>query len=202
MWLLVAVGLAVAFRVFYPILKARRDPVSRTLVFQFGVRPTGRGGRWTPRDRVRSGLLSLVTGAVCVGVVIVAERIGERAMNLSTTSYVATGVMVLFVILAVLAVIRGVADLVRAPFTKVIGRPGSLEKIMSEIPLIDYANLDDAHRARLAGIVAVHTSLERVLTWGREQRPPVDIESILTQDEYTHDVLIPFEGRYLVYDTT
>ena len=46
------------------------------------------------------------------------------------------------------------------------------------------------------------TSLELVLNWGRAQRPPIDIESILTQDEYTHDVLIPFEGRYLVYDTT
>ncbi len=73
---------------------------------------------------------------------------------------------------------------------------------MNEIPLIDYANLDEATRARLAGIVAAQTSLERVLNWGRAQRPPIDIESILTQDEYTHDVLIPFEGRYLVYDTT
>ena len=73
---------------------------------------------------------------------------------------------------------------------------------MSEIPLIDYANLDAGTRTRLAAIVAIHTSLERVLNWGREQRPPIDIESILTQDEYTHDVLIPFEGCYLVYDTT
>ena len=70
------------------------------------------------------------------------------------------------------------------------------------IPLIDSANLDEATRARLAEVVADQTSLERVLNWGREQRPPVDIESILTQDEYTHDVLLPFEGRYLVYDTT
>lgn len=30
---------------------------------------------------------------------------------------------------------------------------------MSETPLIDYANLDDATRARLAGIVAAQTSL-------------------------------------------
>jgi hypothetical protein len=73
---------------------------------------------------------------------------------------------------------------------------------MSEIPLIDYAALHESTHARLAAIVGVQTSLERVLNWGREQRPPVDIESILTQDEYTHDVLIPFEGRYLVYDTT
>jgi len=73
---------------------------------------------------------------------------------------------------------------------------------MSDTPLIDYANLDEATRDRLAAIVASQTSLERVLNWGRAQRPPVDIESILTQDEYTHDVLISFEGRYLVYDTT
>jgi hypothetical protein len=69
-------------------------------------------------------------------------------------------------------------------------------------PLIDYASLDEATRARLAAIVASHTTLERALEWGRNQRPRVDLASILTQDEYTHDVLIPFEGRYLVYDTT
>ncbi len=73
---------------------------------------------------------------------------------------------------------------------------------MSNTPLIDYANLDDATRSRLEETVAAHTSLERVLKWGREQRPPLEIASILTQDEYTHDVLVPFEGRYLVYDTT
>ena len=73
---------------------------------------------------------------------------------------------------------------------------------MGDTPLIDYANLNEVTRARLAEIVASQTSLERVLNWGRAQRPPVDIESILTQDEYTHDVLIPLEGRYLVYDTT
>lgn len=73
---------------------------------------------------------------------------------------------------------------------------------MSDIPLIDYARLDEATRRRLAAIVATQTSLERALNWGRAQRPPVDVESIITQDEYTHDVVIPFEGRYLVYGTT
>lgn len=71
-----------------------------------------------------------------------------------------------------------------------------------DIPLIDYASLDEATRRRLAAVVANHTSLERALNWGRAQTPPVAVEAILTQDEYTHDVLIPFEGRYLAYDTT
>ena len=73
---------------------------------------------------------------------------------------------------------------------------------MSDTPLIDYASLDEATRSRLAAIVASQTTLGHVLDWGRAQRPVADVESILTQDEYTHDVLIPFEGRYLVYDTT
>jgi len=73
---------------------------------------------------------------------------------------------------------------------------------MSEIPLIDYANLDPASRERLALAVAGQTTLERALEWGRQVRPPLAVESILTQDEYTHDVLVPYEGRYLVYDTS
>ena len=73
---------------------------------------------------------------------------------------------------------------------------------MSDIPLIDYASLDKPTHQRLAAVIATQTSLERALEWGRSQRPPVAVESILTQDEYTHDVLIPFENRYLVYDTT
>jgi len=50
--------------------------------------------------------------------------------------------------------------------------------------------------------VASQSTLEHALEWGRKQRPTVGVEFILTQDEYTHDVLIRFEGRYLVYDTT
>jgi hypothetical protein len=73
---------------------------------------------------------------------------------------------------------------------------------VSETPLVDYANLDEPTRVRLANIVASQSSLQAVLDWGRQQVPRVDIDSILTQDEYTHDVVIPFEGRYLVYDTT
>jgi hypothetical protein len=59
------------------------------------------------------------------------------------------------------------------------------------IPLIDYADLDETTRERLARIVASQNALESALNWGRAQSPRVDIESILTQDEYTHDVLIP-----------
>jgi hypothetical protein len=73
---------------------------------------------------------------------------------------------------------------------------------MSDVPLIDYAKLDPAIRDQLALAVAGQTTLERALEWGRTVKPPLAVESILTQDEYTHDVLVPYERRYLVYDTT
>jgi len=74
---------------------------------------------------------------------------------------------------------------------------------VNNVPLIDYSGLDPAARQRLAHAVAGQTTLERALDWGCAQEPPLKVEIVITQDEYTHDVLVPFEGRrYLVYDTT
>jgi hypothetical protein len=74
---------------------------------------------------------------------------------------------------------------------------------LTDVPLIDLSAMDATARDKLARAVASQTTLERALDWGRSRSPPLQVETILTQDEYTHDVLIPFEGgRYLVYDTT
>ena len=70
------------------------------------------------------------------------------------------------------------------------------------VPLIDHAALAPAERDALAAAIADQTSLERALDWGRGQVPPLAVETILTQDEYTHDVVVPWGRRYLVYDTT
>ncbi len=68
--------------------------------------------------------------------------------------------------------------------------------------LTDYAGLDASEGATLERAITEHTTLERVLDWGRAQEPQLRVESVLTQDEYTHDVLIPYGRRYLVYDTS
>lgn len=69
--------------------------------------------------------------------------------------------------------------------------------------LIDHAGLDADARARLEAVVAGHRILEHVVRWCAAQRPPRPIADIITQDEYTHDVIIPWEGAlHLVYDTT
>jgi hypothetical protein len=70
------------------------------------------------------------------------------------------------------------------------------------IPLVDHARLETSERDLLARAIAAHTTLERALDWARTLTPPRGIESVLTQDEYTHDVLIPYGSRYLVYDTS
>ena len=74
---------------------------------------------------------------------------------------------------------------------------------MTDVPLLDLSSLEPAARRWLAQAVAGQTTLERTLDWARTYEPPLKLESVITQDEYTHDVLVPFEGgRYLVYDTS
>lgn len=80
MWLLMALGLAVVVRIMLPVWRARGDPLSRTLTFEIGVRPSGPNGSWTGRDHLRNGLLGLLNTAICVGLAMVAGRIEDRTM--------------------------------------------------------------------------------------------------------------------------
>ncbi|HKE91899.1 MAG TPA: hypothetical protein VKB45_16310 [Gemmatimonadales bacterium] len=69
-------------------------------------------------------------------------------------------------------------------------------------PLIEVSSLDAAERDALTRAIAGQTTLEQALDWARTLTPPRGVESVLTQDEYTHDVLIPYGTRWLVYDTS
>lgn len=52
-------------------------------------------------------------------------------------------------------------------------------------------------------VVTPLVTLERVMQWGRAQEPPCPILEIVTQDEYTHDVVLrPAADVYLAFDTT
>jgi hypothetical protein len=47
------------------------------------------------------------------------------------------------------------------------------------------------------------STLNDVLRWAKAQNPPRSVVDIITQDEYTHDVIMPFNGDYfLVFDAT
>lgn len=68
-------------------------------------------------------------------------------------------------------------------------------EILPPIP----AHLGPQLAARLAG----QQTLEDVVRWGLSRTPPRLIARVVVQDEYTHDVVLPWEeGVYLAYDTT
>lgn len=67
----------------------------------------------------------------------------------------------------------------------------------------DLAQLDAEERAALAGSLAAVRTLEDLLAWGRRQHPPTHVDEIVTQDEFTHDVLVRLEPpRWLAFDVT
>jgi hypothetical protein len=75
--------------------------------------------------------------------------------------------------------------------------------LVGSIPLADYANLTPAEAEHLARVVAEHRGLDDVVAWGRKQSPPARPVDVIKQDEFTHDVLVPFPNqRWLVYGTT
>jgi hypothetical protein len=70
-------------------------------------------------------------------------------------------------------------------------------------PLEDRAGLPPGERAALATAVAAQRTLGDVLDWAGTQDPPLRVDEVITQDEYTHDVLVAWRGGcWLVYDTT
>jgi len=69
--------------------------------------------------------------------------------------------------------------------------------------LIDRAGLTADELARLTALVADHGTLGHVVRGWAAERPPRLIVEIVTQDEYTHDVIICYRDEiHLVYDTT
>ena len=74
---------------------------------------------------------------------------------------------------------------------------------MQEIPVHDHARLEQDRLAELRAEVQPLRTLGDVLAWSRSgtrSRQPVDI---VTQDEYTHDVVFDLDGAtYLAFDTT
>jgi hypothetical protein len=52
-------------------------------------------------------------------------------------------------------------------------------------------------------VVSTQRILEDVVRWGLAQKPPIFVDNVVVQDEYTHDVIVMHpSGVFLVYDTT
>ena len=74
---------------------------------------------------------------------------------------------------------------------------------MREVLVTEAGSIDRDLYDRLAPQLRAQRTLGDVLSWGRMQSPPRTVTEIITQDEYTHDVVVEFESPYyLVFDTT
>jgi hypothetical protein len=74
---------------------------------------------------------------------------------------------------------------------------------VSSVAVEDRAGLAPVEVERLATIIARHSILAEVLRWAAVRSPPATVLEVVTQDEYTHDVVLGWrDGLCLVYDTT
>jgi hypothetical protein len=72
--------------------------------------------------------------------------------------------------------------------------------------VINLSKLSGSEFAELANELSLHGSLRDVLSWAGT-KPKSEIASqivaeVITQDEFTHDVIVPYREVFLVYDTT
>lgn len=67
------------------------------------------------------------------------------------------------------------------------------------------AELPENEFTKLEKDLAKHKTLGQVLTWANLQKEiflPQIVVEVIVQDEFTHDIVIPYKDLFLVYDTT
>jgi hypothetical protein len=71
---------------------------------------------------------------------------------------------------------------------------------------INHSSLANTEFILLAEEIDRHTGLNQVLAWAatkpKDQVHPQFVAEVITQDEFTHDVIVPYRNIFLVYDTT
>jgi hypothetical protein len=82
----------------------------------------------------------------------------------------------------------------------------SNSEIMLMEPMIKIENragLDDELFLTILREVSGQSSIRHVVDWMGRHRPPLRIEDMVTQDEFSHDIVVPYrESLFLVYDCT
>ena len=68
--------------------------------------------------------------------------------------------------------------------------------------IVERSPLTPALRERVTAFVSGQKTLEDVTRRGVALRPPAIVTRVVIQDEYTHDVVLPFADHFLVYDAT
>jgi hypothetical protein len=72
--------------------------------------------------------------------------------------------------------------------------------------ITNLAHLPEKEFAEIENELAKHKTLGQVLVWAgakaKEDFLPHIVAEVITQDEFTHDVIIPYKDLFLVFDTT
>ena len=76
------------------------------------------------------------------------------------------------------------------------------EQPMRPIPVYDHALLNAPARTAIDATVQSLRALGDVLAWSRQAGSQRRVIEIVTQDEYTHDVVLTDGESYLAFDTT
>jgi len=80
--------------------------------------------------------------------------------------------------------------------------PRQTERVATP-PLENRAGLDADRLREIQSVIADHGNLDRAVRWGLGADPRRVVSDVVVQDEYTHDVVMPWgDGLFLVYDCT
>jgi hypothetical protein len=76
-----------------------------------------------------------------------------------------------------------------------------IEEDMAEaFPIENHAGLSPEDFAQVARAVASHSSIKHALDWLVAHNPPLVPSAMVTQDEFSHDILVACPGEtWLVY---
>jgi hypothetical protein len=78
-----------------------------------------------------------------------------------------------------------------------------MNEATNAVPLIVHDRIAEDELRHVRAVTAAQWSLKAVLDWCLAQSPPILSAEVVTQDEFTHDLLVPLpSGTYLVYDST
>jgi hypothetical protein len=76
-------------------------------------------------------------------------------------------------------------------------------QLETAFPIENRADLAPEDFARIAGTVASQSSIKHAIDWLRGHAPALAPSGMVTQDEFSHDILVAYPGGlWLVYDTT
>jgi hypothetical protein len=75
--------------------------------------------------------------------------------------------------------------------------------VETAIPVENRTGLAADDLSRITGALAQQLSIKHAVDWLTAHDPPIVPTGMVTQDEFSHDILVPYAGGlWLVYDTT